>query len=289
MAPQLSMRERELLRDRVRDFALVYDKVTASMRDQWSLRRRLPTDGKRDARWLAFLMANFYALYKRWENEADLANYIRMFLQRRSRLFRLSGFVYLHISHDLPLVIAKGLLPLGKNNPPGLSRNRARQLYVGLTPYFAESFFIAVRRGALGPGIRIQSYIPGARHYFGVLSQWALTLRSIAWIHGEMLRDLGGSETVHRRLLRRAIEDAAARAARRFWLFGLPIEPPQVELLAVSMLVITSTWLIIGLLVFILVAYSLYLRYEASAINYLGRCLAEELLNNISRYQVNKE
>jgi hypothetical protein len=122
-----------------------------------------------------------------------------------------------------------------------------------------------------------------------VLSQWALTLRSIAWIHGEMLRDLGGSETVHRRLLRRAIEDAAARAARRFWLFGLPIEPPQVELLAVSMLVITSTWLIIGLLVFILVAYSLYLRYEASAINYLGRCLAEELLNNISRYQVNKE
>jgi hypothetical protein len=139
---------------------------------------------------------------------------------------------------------------------------------------------------------KVESYLPGMKNIAAVLSQWVLTLRSIAWIHAEMIRDSGTPESAHRDLLQKAIEKAVTRASERFWIFGLPIEPPELNLGILLPMILQATRggpvrlavVTSAVILLLFLAYFRY-RYQAAAIGYLGRCLAEEMLNNIAQFE----
>jgi hypothetical protein len=262
-------------------FHLIYKHVTAFMVD-----RLRDLGNSTEAHWLLFLIDHFRDLYQRWSVNPDLRDYLRLFIRpRQAWLVRVSGFVYLHISHDLPIVIARSLDQGRGSYPPAIDINQARHLYLSLNPYFPDVFLRAARSGDLGFVPRVSSYFPGAKQAASVLAQWALALRMVAWVHGEMIQSLGGPSQLHLDRLREVVTEAARKAARRFWILGLPIEPPTLTpmIFPIALLQIgfqpNSAGLLLGLSLslFVCVSY-LWFYLQRQFIAFLGR----ELLVGLS-------
>jgi len=271
-----NLTDEELLRFRraVPPFHLIYEHVTAFMFD------RLRALGVSvEARWLVFLIDNFRDLYEGWPSNPDLRDYLKIFIRpRRPWLVRVSGFVYLHISHDLPIVIARSLDPSANDYPPVIDLNQARSLYLSLNPYFPDVFLRAARSGDLGFIPRVSGYFPGAKQAASVLAQWALALRMVAWVHGEMIRSGGGPSQFHRDRLREVVTEAARKAAKKFWILGLPIEPPTLTPLIFPIALVqmslqpeaAALLLALGFVLLVCISY-LWFYLQSRFIAFLGR------------------
>jgi hypothetical protein len=278
MPAMLSPSEQARLSRKVSSFHALYGTVTGQLRNRWCALRT--SGGRNTARWLAFLIAHFRADYREWPTNHLLADYIRIFLPRRvSPLMSLSGWVYLHVAHDLPLVIAESLsatsrLP-GRGNPPIIDRVEARLLYTALTPEFAESFYATAKSGRLGVRAWVGSRLPFSKQAFGALAYWVITLRQISWTYAECLADTGNTPAQQQRL-RDAVRVAAAKAASRFWILGLPIDPPLLALLPLS-LVLSSPELALFGLVASVAMLACWRLYEARVIAGVGKLIYAEI------------
>jgi hypothetical protein len=180
--------------------------------------------------------------------------------------FRLS-----HIAHDLALVLGDSLEPGGNppvfRNPPAMDRNEQRSIYLSFNSDFEELLLEALREGDLGLRGRLAGWLPGAGIASRTLGQWVIALRVVSWVHGEMLWSRGRTPEDRQRLLR-AVESAAETTANRFWMLGLPIQPPA--LMAAPLLLVWDPW--IALVAVGIAALGVYLwwLYEARIVAYLG-------------------
>ncbi len=290
MPAMLSPAERARLSRKVDSFHALYGTVTSQLRNHWS---NLRATGKGDtARWLAFLIAHFRADYRGWPTNHLLADYIRIFLPWRvSPLLSLSGWVYLHVAHDLPLVIADSLNAAGRlprrGNPPFIDRVDARLLYTSLTPEFAESFYAAAKSGRLGARAWVGARLPFSRRAFGVLAYWVISLRQISWTYAECLADTGNTPA-QRQQLRNAVRLAAAKAASRFWILGLPIEPPLLVVFPLSLVLSTRELALLGLVVSV-ATLACWRLYEARVIAGVGQLLHAEITHVLREWRSSRE
>lgn len=293
--------EQRVFERTVKDFDRVYANVTAAIEARLAEQRSDGSLTEREHEWVKYLIANFQAHYHSWPTEPTLADYLRVFLERGSlsrplrRLFNLAGFVYLHVAHDLALVIAPSLKQYCLSSPPHLSPARARSIYLSLGPAFAASFLNSQRSGTLGLWVKVRSFLPGVRSLATVTSYWVLTLRSIAFLHAENLCESTDVEAL-RLGLRSAVLAAAKRAGERYSILGLPFEPPELALLAA--LPTLGAWMAhtralpLALFVAVLLLFlwlEVYCRYQASALDFLGNCLVEELSKQTSAHESRDE
>ena len=152
--------------------------------------------------WFRDLIKGFEAAYNRWpaHKTPPISEYLDCFRKRfQSTLFRVAGHAFLHIAYDLPRVIANSLV-----SHPSLDRQSLRRIFLRPSPVFGDVFLRRAREGELGLFPRAL----GVPKIGAILGYWALTLRSVAWIHGEILADL---EASGRRTTRAELEVALAQ------------------------------------------------------------------------------
>jgi len=65
--------------------------------------------------------------------------------------------------------------------------------------------------------------LPFRRTIVGVMSEWAIALRSIAWIHAEYIADRFANHYDLEARLWQALLQAGRQAARRWWILGIPV------------------------------------------------------------------
>jgi hypothetical protein len=153
-------------------FRLMYAQVTKA------IRRFAENRPPEESAWIQKLVDGFEREYRAWETTPSPA--IRAYLRkvdehgRDSRLLRLIGHAYLHISYDLPRVIAESTLA------SGLSESQARTVYELMMPLFRRVWADSVRRpevvGNWAAGFRLL-----AQDYLDVSVYYVLALRYQAW------------------------------------------------------------------------------------------------------------
>lgn len=275
MSTPLNELERGQLQRVVKPFGLLYRRVGRKFRARWS---DLRAGGARNhARWLAFLVGRFRRQYRGWHANDDLADYLRVFIHRRPWLLRLAGCVYLHVAHDLPLTVAESFEMGPNDNPPLIDRNRARSIFLAMGPEFAEVLHRSARAGDLGWRARVASWLPWSRWGTRILSQWVISLRTVAWIHGEMLHSWGPRQDLRRRLAQ-AVTTAALKTSSRFWILGLPIESPILAAMFPFILVVGPGFFsILSSISLLTLWWYWWHRYQVRLIGHLGREIAREL------------
>ena len=255
-------------RDYVKPFATVYREITRSLKE--FRRKELPQKPATDARWFAYLIVHFKRKYNSWENATGgVHSYLDKFHQRRvPGLLRLAGHAYLHISHDLALVVADSLAAQSgrgtRGNPPPISRARAQVIFLRPTSRFYSVFIDTMGKWEVAGIVGKVSYIiPWRRAALSALADWMIALRSTAWIHGEILFASNKRPQLEDDLIT-ALNDAADEALKEFWIIGRwRLRPPVLLDAAIaSMLALTATQLLDSLLIVVVVAAASLLLYS---------------------------
>jgi hypothetical protein len=184
------------------DFHLFYDDVKTRLEayvSEAAAQKEITSD---EAVWFSDLIKAFEDAYNDWPTHKTpaISKYLACFRKGfQSRLFRVAGHAFLHIAYDLPRVIAKSLVL-----NPSLDRQSLRRIFLRPSPVFGDVFLRRARQGKLGLFPRAL----GVPKIGAILGYWALTLRSVAWIHAEVLADL---EISPRGTTRAALEVALAK------------------------------------------------------------------------------
>lgn len=204
-------------------YGLVTDTLQEYARDAVSKGRMLPPD---DA-WFADLIRGFWNEYQRWPLYAgsnDIADYLGIFEARGiHRDLRLAGHVFLHIAYDLPRVIAD------KFSSHAGSRTRGRELFLRPAPRLLRVLLQYASGGAFGMVGRLAGRVEPIRF----LGYWVIALRSVAWIHAEILADAAADRPRLETQMGIAIRNAAVEATSHRWVLGVP-ELDNNELLSVA-------------------------------------------------------
>lgn len=173
----------------------------------------------REFDWYRYLIDAFLVEFDQWESPAchDISHYLTLF--NRGRLpsaFRTAGHAFLHIGYDLPRVLANSM-----TTPPfdQIPRSRLRTLFLWPAPMFRQVFLEQIKDGMFGALARPFGYVKPLE----ILAYWILALRSVAWIHGEILADAPvGQRTSLEENLARSLLKAGLEARRASWLSGVP-------------------------------------------------------------------
>lgn len=177
------------------------------------------------AKWFRDLIIGFTTEFRRWPTYAlgtPLGDYLELFENRKiHRDLRLAGHVFLHIAYDLPRVIADSF------SATPTMRSDGRRVFIHPTPRFLRVFLSYARKGALGVLPRIAASFDALR----VLAYWVIALRTIAWVHAEVLSDAAGRSGVEYDMAG-GLFDAADEAVSHKWLLGVP-ELDSSELLSI--------------------------------------------------------
>ena len=179
------------------------------------------------AAWLRRLVAGFQVERDKWRREAALDDYWREGERLRLRLLWLVACAYLHISYDLPRVIADEW-PRSPAPPDGFDEAEAEWLYFDLVGIFPDMLVEAGRDadvlGWLAPVAR-----SAPRAALEVAGHWVLNLRSVAWIHARTLAaNPAGRRSREDAILRAMVEALKDVSNTRPWtgLVGPPNPPP---------------------------------------------------------------
>lgn len=192
---------RDVLGKRVDLFAALYHYVS---RD---LRVYAKTLDASDRKWFEYLIHGFLGEFRRW-NRAELSGYFGILHAKGvNRYVSLAGHAFLHIAYDLPRTIAESLADPRLNSGSAEEKNRRRLAYVAVSPRFPDIIvdflddqWLARHFGETKLG----------RSVIEQITYWAIALRTVAWVHAEVLHD----NPAQRRNMEREILECLHRAAR---------------------------------------------------------------------------
>jgi hypothetical protein len=103
-----------------------------------------------------------------------------------------------------------------------------------------------------------------------ILAFWATSLRSVAWIHAEVLLDSGGRPFLERQLARRLFQ-AGRRALQRRWILGVQRFGNE-ELGAYILPIVELPWWL-AIAGAVLVVELVRRRIASARVNFLGECV----------------
>ena len=207
---------------RTADFAELYQAVTRHIASAMVYVQSHYSTYNLPVEWLTYLTRAFEQQFGDWPDDGRLGAYLDGLESWQGKsvhpAIRLAGHVYLHIGYDLPRSIAVTLgADRGAMHVPGGSatlmspapvavahadRAAARMLFLQATPAFEAALLShdghKVLRRAGFPMMWLRIF--GAKRQQAVLeamSQWAIALRGIAWMHAETLADVPESMQQH--------------------------------------------------------------------------------------------
>jgi len=199
-------------------FSAIYSDVTGRLR---AIASR-PTVQDTNRQWFDYLIHGFHDQYLAWQWKPDVRAYLLGFHRARvPRLFSLSGDVYLHISYDLPRVIATSLgnVPaddFGVIPRPPSSVEDGSILYLAAT----DEFFKVLDKHAVSYQVSGLLALPAAiaRSLLAlrVLGFWVIALRNAAWIHAQVLAKSVVRDKLEESLIT-SVRAAAADALKSPW------------------------------------------------------------------------
>lgn len=223
------------LQESVASFRKLYDEVTKSLEEFRDHDNELAHDN--DAKnWLQYLIDNFEDRYKAWQAppNPDLNQYLNALGDKNTdQVVRLAGYVYLHIGLDLPIVIANALAEhpgTGGRKAPKIGINTARTIYLKVAPSFAA--VLHNHKFSFKEGFRLWLFSkpwPFRSEAVHILVYWILTLRSVAWIHGEYIfsEPVGKGHFNPEAAMLKAMNQALQHALQSTWLSVLRhLQPP---------------------------------------------------------------
>lgn len=206
---------------RTEPFKLLYDEVSNVMKDGGA---KLSSE---ERAWLEYLIAAFKRNYEAWEFKAELRDYL-LRIEKRSlfRVYDLIGHAYLHVAYDLPRVIAdshSNTRPGGSSFdelelkiPQSIDMDRARPIYLGFGPRFLELMEKSSKKWAVAGWFSLTKLIPGRNSLMRTFGYWVVSLRTVAWIHADSLREASDRKALEGKLLQ-AIKDAADAVDGQRW------------------------------------------------------------------------
>jgi hypothetical protein len=199
----------------ISDFEKVYSAVTDSLIEFADAGRDSGRITLTEARWFEFLVAEFRKQFLQWEAPVhpEIESYLSLF-DSASRPVRVAGHAFLHVGYDLPRVLASSFSKFH------LTRSRLRTLFLRPAPLFREIFLAQARRGSFGLFSRPLGFVKPME----ILAYWLLALRSVAWIHSEILAD-AGTQALRRdqeRALAVALLESGRKAMQSVWIFSIP-------------------------------------------------------------------
>ncbi|UFW90531.1 hypothetical protein BjapCC829_19145 [Bradyrhizobium barranii] len=200
--------------DFVRPFDKTYDLVTLRIRD-----RALGLTPIENA-WLECLIREFQQERNKWD-ESKFTGYRNEWKRLRFNLSRLAAAAYLHISYDLPRVIADqwpGKSPW--QMPPQM---RATSIFFSLDRDFLDVFSIVTKDSAI-VGLPAYFLSPFSRKLLRSSTHWVLLLRRAAWQHADQLRQSTNRRYVEERMLT-AITLALKDVSDLPWSIGTLLPP----------------------------------------------------------------
>lgn len=202
-------------------FDEIYRAVTERMR---SRSQQLAVDSERN--WLNHIIGDFQNERNVWLVSPSLEAYRLQCERLRFRVVRLVASAFLHVSYDLPRVLADNWPAQGQWHA-GPSEPRGERLYFDLRSIFSDVLSTRARRpqvtGVFAP---ILWCVP--LKLIGNLVHWISHLREAAWRHGRTLSNLAPinrADTEQRML--QAMSIALREVNNLPWTFTLP-EPPNV-------------------------------------------------------------
>lgn len=138
-----------------------------------------------EKQWVKDLICNFQIEADKWDSKTDLVVYRRLTYELRLKILQLGAAAYLHISYDLPRVLASqwpgsgpsGLIPL----------SRVEKIYNEIGSYFPD----VIDDIQIMPEVAGVSRVPlrwqAAK---SVMRLWVGRLRDGAWKHAEKLQQM---------------------------------------------------------------------------------------------------
>lgn len=212
----LTPEEREEFKRSVTEFASLYQLV----RDEVDARAdALKRNDAAASQFLGDLNRDFLERFENWEHHSGLAEYLRCFNDTgKPKILRVSAYLFLHIAHDMPLSIRAKLQGI-----QAADRGNLRRAYLELAGIFPEILKKAAKEGLLGFYGRFMGlgFMPSSIP--NTVAQWALALRSQAWICGEILTDQEDEVVLSEEAIRRIVIKGGLQASEARWLLGLPI------------------------------------------------------------------
>lgn len=170
-------------------FRILYDSVSVR------LRRRLRDFEPPFAFWLEELIAGFQKEYEGWGHaQSPVTAYLESVEGKAAgrKWLKLIGHAYLHISYDLPRVIARTL-----RKQPKLDPHSARYVYEDLRDTFSQSWVdLAGNAQVVGSIALIGRLVP--RDYLEASIHYVLSLRYQAWSNAEVIRRSATAKEVKR-------------------------------------------------------------------------------------------
>jgi len=205
-----------------RPFDDVYEAVTAQMKGRAD---RFPTEEER--KWLKQIITDFKIERDLWPHSAPLNPYRRQWARLRLRVVRLVASIFLHVSYDLPRVLAKNWPGTGEWLQ-GPSEPRGEWLYFELRSIFSEILSASARRRRV-TGIFAPMLCLVPLKLLDNLVVWVSLLREGAWRHGRTLAKLTPDKraVVEQRMIE-AMSFALRDVSNLPWAFTLP-EPPNIR------------------------------------------------------------
>jgi hypothetical protein len=163
--------------------------------------------------WFTLLIEGFADEFAGWATSPQPAirNYLRLF-GSSSRLVKVAAHAFLHVAYDLPRVLATNM------NHPNTDKVRLRNLFLRPAPRLRQAFRDHLRAGRLGWVLKPL----GRFEAVDVLAYWIIALRSVAWIHAEILADAPAQRGHWEANLARALYDAGEETRSRWWILGVP-------------------------------------------------------------------
>jgi len=199
-------------------FDKTWDEVSVTMNAHLN---RLAQPTERD--WLGALIKGVKDERDEWLNTANLAPYLQACSRLKSRFLRLMVATYLHISYDLPRVLANHW---ATDPPPEVSREF---IYFDLAPVFPDVLKKIVGRRKV-TGIYNCILVFFSTGAVRIAVNWLMYLREAAWRHGRALslQDAQTRTDTERRMLEAMTAALDDVSNYRPW-SALLLTPPQIQ------------------------------------------------------------
>ncbi len=199
-----------------KEFEKLYAAVTASLRTFALAGRAKVQVSNQELQWFEYLIQGFLVEFQNWSSptHTEIDEYLSMFDRGKASLpLRVAAHAFLHVGFDLPRVIADSLAKFP------VPRWRLRALFLRPAPLFREIFFTQAKAGTFGLLGRPLGFVKPME----VLAYWLLSLRSVAWIHAEILADAASHvRRAKEHALAQAVLDTGRIALDSAWIFGIP-------------------------------------------------------------------
>jgi hypothetical protein len=158
-------------------FDITYGEVSRKIRDYIT-----SLSDPAEAEWLKKIMWNFQTEADLWDYKGELTSYRSSMSDLKLNILRLAAGAFLHISYDLPRVLANNWPGKPPNDPPPLEQGLRLYDYIGtfFSDVMDDILFRSEVVGVVGPALQW----PLAKR---AMKLWLVNLRNTAWMHAHQL------------------------------------------------------------------------------------------------------